>query len=110
MTDDLDRRIAGLFNTPLPPPDRAFGSRIVSLVEYDLAVRNARRRASAQVGREALALAAVLVTFVLLARHAPTAISFGDYVPLGSPIIFGLAMLLAWGLVAACSPDRLRSR
>lgn len=110
MTDDLDRRIAALFDAPVPPPDQDFETRVVALAHYDLLVRRARRRAGAQVAREALTLAAVLVSFVLLARHAPSAIGFGDHIPLGSPAMLGFAMLLAWGLVAARSVDRFPSR
>ena len=104
MTDqDLDRRLAALLAEPVPAPDAAFAERVVALAAHDLAVRRFRRRALGQVAREALALAAVLASFVLLARAAPgmPAIGPGDAVPLGSPAMIGMGLLALWGLAAA---------
>ena len=106
MTDDLDRRIAALFDLPPPQPDAEFTARVVALAQYDLAVARARRRSAAQVSHEALGLAAVLASFVLLARNAPDAASLAGQIPLGSPAMLGVAMLLLWGLVATRSQER----
>ena len=102
MTDDLDRRLAALFDAAPPAPDPAFAKRIVALAAHDQAVRAARRRAFARVGKEALALSAVFASFALLARHAPDAagVGFGDSIALGSQAMLGLFALLLGGLAA----------
>lgn len=109
MTDDLDRRLAALFDAPLPSPDEDFTARIIALAEHDLSFRRLRRRAMAQVMREGLALAAVLASFVLLARSTDGA-GLSDAVPFGSPAMLGLALLLSWALVASRPPERAPGR
>jgi hypothetical protein len=105
MTDDLDRRLAALFDAPLPPSDPGFTARVIALATHDLSVRRARRRALFQLGKEALALAAVLASFALLARHAPDAAGMGDHVALGSPALLGVALIALWGIVATRTPS-----
>lgn len=103
MTDssDIDIRLAGLLRDHTDAPtDQAFVDRIIALAGHDLRVRRMRRRAIAQVAREAVALAAVLGAFVLLARIGSNAADFGDMIPLASPAMMGLIMLLVWGLVS----------
>ena len=53
-----------------------------------------------QIGREALALAAVLATFVLLSvkMAGPAPAGLGDALPLGSSAMIGLVVLALWGL------------
>ena len=101
MTEDLDRRLAALFDAPLPPPDLDFTARVMALAAYDLSVRRARRRALLQLAKEALSLAAVLASFVLLARHAPDAAGLSEHVALDSPAMLGVALLALWGITAA---------
>ncbi len=104
MTDpnDVDARLAFLLaDRADAPADHAFADRVVALAAHDLRVRKVRRQAMAQVTREAVALAAVLAAFVLLARIGPGAADLGDMVPLASPAMLGLVMLAVWGLVAA---------
>lgn len=102
MTDDLDIRLASMFAAPDPAPDPRFAERVIALAAYDLKVRRARRAAATQVGREALALVAVLICFCLLTLQAPgQPAGSGDAVPLGSPAMIGLALLALWGLVAS---------
>ena len=95
--DPMDARLAALLTDRPAVPDRAFADRVVALAAHDLAVRRWQRTAIARVGRETLALVAVLVAFVLLARATPAS---GGMVPLASPAMLGLAMLLLWGVVA----------
>ena len=100
MTDaDLDARLARLLANAPVAPDSNFADRIAALAAYDLAERKARARAFRRIGTEAIALAAVLATFVVLAASAPSAIEFGDTIPLVSPAMFGVAMLGLWALV-----------
>ena len=106
---DLDRRLAALFDAPPPPADQDFTARVVALAEHDLSFRRARRRALAQTMREGLALAAVLASFVLLARSTDGA-GLSDAVPFGSPAMLGLALLLSWALVASRPPERAPGR
>ena len=101
MTEDVDRALAALFAEPAPPPDAAFAERIVALARYDQALAEKRRAAFAQVIREAAALGAVLVSFVLLARMVPDGADMGDAVPLGSPAMIALALLGLWALVGS---------
>ena len=103
MTDDLDRRLAALFDEAVPPPDAAFAERIVALAAHDQAVRASRRRAFARVAKEALALAAVVASFAFLARHAPdaSAAGLGDSIALSSQAMLGLFALLLGGAAAA---------
>ena len=103
MTDDLDRRLAALFDEPVPALDEAFAHRIVALARYDSAVRDARRRAFARVGKEALALFAVGASFVFLAQHGPdtAAAGLGDSISLGSPAMLGMLTLLLGSIAAA---------
>ena len=103
MTDDLDRRLAALFEAPLPKADADFTVRVMALATYDLSVRRARRRGLVQLTKEAFALAAVLASFVLLARHAPDMAGSSDHLALGSPAMLGLALLALWGITAARS-------
>jgi len=101
MTDDeIDARLAALMAEPAPAPDPAFADHVVALARFDLARRRARRRALARVGREALALVAVLATFALLARlpSGPVA-GAGDALPLASPAMLGVILLGLWALV-----------
>ncbi len=100
MTDDLDRRLAALFDEPVPAPDQQFAERIVALAGYDRAVRLARRRALTRVGKEALALLAVVASFVLLARHAPNSAGagLGDSIALGSQAMLGVLTLMLGGI------------
>ena len=99
--DDIDRRLAALFAEAEPPADPLFADRLVALAAFQLAVRRHRQRAVWQVGREALALAAVLGSFVLLALRDPAGAmpaDFGDALPLGSPAMLGVIVLALWGL------------
>jgi hypothetical protein len=99
--DRTDARLAQLLADRNPPAsDNMFAERVVALASYELRLRQSRRRGFAQVGREALALVAVLASFVALARLAPDAAGMGDSVPFGSPAMLGLLMLLGWGVVA----------
>ena len=106
MTDEeIDARLAALLAEPAPAPDPVFADRIVALARFDLASRRARRRSFARIGREAAALAAVLVTFALLARApAGAAAGIGDAVPLASPAMLGVTLLALWALVANRQP------
>lgn len=101
MTDDLDRRLGALFAEPAPAPDRAFAERIVALAAHDRAVRIARRRAVRRIGKEALALSAVLASFTVLARNAPGPAGMGDMIPLASQAMIGIVTLLLGGIAAA---------
>lgn len=105
MTDEIDSRLAALFDKAVPPPNSAFAERVVALAAYDQAVRAARRRAFARVGKEALALTAIFASFAFLARHAPGAAGagLGDSISLGSEAMLGLVALLI-GSVAAARP------
>jgi hypothetical protein len=105
MIDDVDVRLAGLFVEADPPPDPRFAERVIALAAYDLEVRRARRAAVSQIGREALALAAVLICFCLLTLQGPEPqAGSGEVVSFGSPAMIGVALLALWGLVA--SQDR----
>ena len=101
MTDDeIDARLAALMAEPAAAPDPAFADHVVALARFDLVRRRARRRAFARVGREALALVAVLATFVLLARlPSGPAAGLGDALPLASPAMLGVILLGLWALV-----------
>ena len=101
MTDDVDRRIAALLAEPPFPADPAFVDRVVALAAYDLAIARSQQRQLVEIGREALALAVVLVSFAMLARLVPDGVGLGDVVPLGSPAMIGLALLALWGVSAA---------
>ena len=101
MTENVDRAIAALFAEPVPAPDAAFAERVVALARYDQVMAAKRRSAFAQVVREAAALAAVLVSFVLLARMVPDSAGLGDAVPVGSPAMFAIALLGLWALVGS---------
>ncbi len=103
MTDDLDHRLAALFQAGIPAPDRTFADRVVALAAHDHAVRIARRRAVARVGKETLALSATLASFVLLARHVPgtAGAGLGDSIALGSQAMLGILTLLLGGLAVA---------
>jgi hypothetical protein len=98
MTDDeIDARLAALMAGPAAAPDPAFADHVVALARFDLARRRARRRAFARVGREALALVAVLATFALLARlPSGPAAGLGDALPLASPAMLGVILLGLW--------------
>jgi hypothetical protein len=96
---DLDARLAILLADEPPIPDDGFAARIVALAAFDQAERKARTRAFRRIGTEAIALVAVLATFVVLARAAPSAIELGDSIPLASPAMFGITMLALWALV-----------
>lgn len=100
MTDnDIDVRLSALFADDPPVPDPAFSERIVALAAYDRAERRSRARALRRIATETVALTAVLATFAILARAAPTAVEFGDTLPLTSPALLGLAMLVLWAIV-----------
>ena len=103
MTEDLDRRLAALFDQARPAPDRAFADRVVALAAHDQAVRVARRRGFARLVKEAAGLTAVFASFAFLARHAPDAASagLGDSISLGSQAMFGLIALMIGSLAAA---------
>jgi hypothetical protein len=103
MTDDIDRRLAGLLAAHSPEPDPAFADRVVALASFELTLRASRRRTIAQLVKEAAALGAVLLSFALLARTAPESAGFGDAVPLGSPAMLGVAVLALWALTGARS-------
>jgi hypothetical protein len=102
MIEDVDVRLSALFEEFDSPADPAFAARVIALAAYDSEVRRARRAAIIQVGREALALVAVLVCFCLLTLQAPgQSVGSGDALPLGSPAMIGVALLALWGLVAS---------
>lgn len=102
MIEDVDVRLSALFVEFDSPPDPDFAARVVALAAYDLKVSRARRAAVTQVGREALALVAVLVCFCLLTLQAPgQPVGPGDALPLGSPAMIGVALLALWALVAS---------
>jgi hypothetical protein len=101
MTDDIDRRLAALLAEPPLSPDPDFAARVVALAAYDLSIARKRKRAIAQVAIEALGLAAVLASFVLLARMVPESAGLGDAVPFGSPAMIGVALLGLWALVGS---------
>ena len=100
MTDhDIDAQLCKLFAEEPPVPDPAFSERIVALAAYDRAERRSRTRAFRRIAIETVGLTAVLATFAILARAAPTAVEFGDTLPLASPALLGLAMLVMWTIV-----------
>ena len=104
MIEDVDLRLSALFEEFDSPPDPDFAARVIALAAYDSKVRQARRAAMILVGREALALVAVLVCFCLLTLQAPgQPVGSGDALPLGSPAMFGVALLALWALVAGQS-------
>lgn len=108
MTEDLDRRLAALFDEAAPPPDDGFAARVVALAAHDQAVRVARRRALARVAKETAALTAIFASFAVLAGHAPDIASagFGDSIALGSQAMMGL-LALVLGSLAAARPGAL---
>ncbi len=99
----IDARLAALLADRGPPrQDERFINCVLALASFDLRQRRARRRALARIGREALALVAVLASFATLSRLSPqAAVGLGDSISLSSPAMLGLAMLLGWGVVAA---------
>lgn len=107
MTEaDIDARLAELLREADPTEhDPAFAEKIVSLAASDLARRQWFRRTAVRVGMETAAFGAVLASFTLLARAAPESAGFGDSIPLTSPAMAGLAVLLMWGLTTL-SPAR----
>ena len=106
MTDEeIHVRLAALLTEPAPAPDPAFADRIVALARFDLACHRARRRGFARIGREAVALTAVLATFALLAwMPSGAAAGIGDALPLASPAMLGVTLLALWALVANRQP------
>lgn len=100
-SDTLDDRLTALLADRAPAPaDEAFAERVVALAAYDQRIRQAQRRGIARVGREALALVAILGCFVGLARAAPEAAGLGETIPLASPAMLGLLMLALWLLIS----------
>lgn len=102
MTDsrDIEERLGALLAYPVEPEsDPAFADRVVMLASYELKLRRARRRALVQIGKEALALGAILIVFAFLSDRGAAA-GFGESIPAGSPAMAGLVMLLLWGIVA----------
>lgn len=97
---EVDARLRALFNEQPAVADPAFSDRIIALAAYDRTVRRARQRVVHRTISETLALMTVLVTFILLARAAPASTAFGDTIPLASPAMLGLAMLVLWALVS----------
>ncbi|HVM38025.1 MAG TPA: hypothetical protein VM265_06535 [Sphingomicrobium sp.] len=96
---DVDARLRALLAERPPAPDPAFSDRVIGLAAFEQAERRARRRAVRRLASETLALVAVLATFALLARAGPVAADLGDTIPLASPAMLGLAMLVLWALV-----------
>lgn len=103
---ELDERLAALLRDDSPVQARDdFADRIVALAAHDLSQRQWRRRTVMRIGRETLGLIAVLFVFAVLARMAPESVGFGDILPLASPAMAGLVMLIMWSLVSL-SPAR----
>lgn len=96
---DVDAALKALFAEPEPAPDPAFSERVIGLAAWEQIAARARRRARRRLTSEALALVAVLASFILLARAGPGAADLRD-VPLASPAMLGLAMLGLWAAVA----------
>jgi len=107
MSDlELDARLSALLREKHPPrPDDGFGDRVVALASYDLSNRRWRRSAIARIGRETLGFVAMLAAFAMLARAAPDIAGAGDVIPLASPAMLGLVVLLMWG-TTTLSPSR----
>jgi hypothetical protein len=102
MIEDVDVRLSALFEELDSSPDPGFAARVIALAAYESRVRRARRAAVILIGREALALLAVLVCFCLLTLQAPgQPVGSGDALPLGSPAMIGVALLALWALVAS---------
>lgn len=99
MTDTDARLSALLAHSGPTQPDPAFADRVVALAAHDVAARRARRRGLAQIAREALVLAAVVTSFVLLARAEPMLAGAGNSISLGGPAMMGILALLMWSLV-----------
>jgi hypothetical protein len=102
MTDsrNADERLSSLLaDASSPEPDAQFTDRVVALASYDQKLRRARRRTFIQVGKEALALAAILAAFAILSERGPAA-GFGESIPAESPAMAGLVMLVLWGIAA----------
>ena len=101
MIEDLDVRLSALFKEVESPPDPDFAARVIALAAYEAKVRRARRAAVTLVGREAVALLAVLVCFYLLPLQSPgESVGSGDALLLGSPATIGVALLALWALVS----------
>jgi hypothetical protein len=96
---EVDARLKVLFAQQTPAADPAFSDRVILLAAWEQAERRARRRAVRRLTSEALGLIAVLAAFALLARAGPAAADAGDTIPLASPAMLGLAMLVLWLLV-----------
>ena len=107
MTDlDLDARLSALLRDEQQTlKDDGFADRVVALAAYDLSNRKWRRNAVARIGRETLAFVAMLAAFAMLARTAPDIAGAGDIIPLASPAMLGLVVLLMWG-TTTLSPSR----
>lgn len=107
MTDaELDARLAELLRDERSaPPDKGFADRVIALAAYDLARRHWRHRTTIRIAREAVAFAAILAAFIFLARIGPQSAGPGDIIPLASPAMAGLVMLLLWGMTTL-SPAR----
>jgi len=103
---ELDAHLAALLrDDSQPAPSADFADRIVALAAHELAQRQWRRRTAVRIGRETLALVAVVFVFAVLARMAPDSVGSGDTLPLASPAMAGLVMLAMWSLVSL-SPAR----
>ena len=103
---ELDARLTALLrdDSPVHSSDD-FAGRVVALAAHDLSRRQWRRRTALRIGRETLALVAVLFVFATLARMAPESAGFGDILPLASPAMAGLVLLAMWSVVLL-SPTR----
>jgi hypothetical protein len=103
---ELDARLAALLRDEPPVPGSdIFADRIVALAAHDLSRRQWRRRTAGRIGRESLGLVAVLFAFIVLAGMAPESLGPGDFLPLSSPGMAGLVMLVLWSFVSL-SPAR----
>jgi hypothetical protein len=107
MNDELDRGLKALFAEPEREPDEAFAARVrwsIIAGERIQAQRQAlRRRAVA----EAAATSALVASFALLVRVSPLT-DPGSAVPLSSPIMAGL-MLLMLGMIALTATPPLKN-
>ncbi len=103
---ELDARLASLLRDGSPRQGSDdFADRVIALAAYDLSQRRWRRRTAVRIGLETLGLIAVLFVFAMLARMAPESVGWGNILPLASPAMAGLVMLLMWSLVSV-SPAR----